>query len=72
MINHYYIVSPNGEQLWTGQDEWRAMERYRDAPLDSQFFATLWTGEDDEAHLVGQPINVTHLVNQAIVSGKGE
>jgi hypothetical protein len=72
MSNNYYIISPYGEQVWAGKDESTAIERYRDAPLDSQIFATLWTGDDDEAHLVGQPINVTHLVNQAIVSGKGE
>ena len=72
MTNNYYVITFDGEKVWTGKDESMAIERYRGAPLDSQVFVTLWTGEGDDAHLVGQAVNVTHLVNQAIVSGKGE
>lgn len=48
MINHYYIVSPNGEQVWAGRDEWRAMSKVMTKgcacdQLDDDLMAEGWT-----------------------------
>lgn len=59
---NFYQVTHKGEDLWSGGKEWEAIEEYRKAPAGSRLIVTLWDSEGDDAHLIGQQIDLTDLV----------
>lgn len=71
-INFYEIVDEQGVAIYgTGHAD-EAVKWYRNAPLGSRLIVTLWESDEEDAQLIGQGVDVTSLVNKAIVAGKGE
>ena len=59
---NFYQVTLDGVDLWSGGKEWEAVEAYRNAPTGSRFIVTLWDSEGEDAHLIGQQIDITKLI----------
>ena len=59
---NFYMVTHQGEDVWSGGSEWEAIEAYRKAPTGSKLVVTLWDSDDDDAHLIGQQIDITALI----------
>lgn len=59
---NFYQVTHEGEDLWSGGNEHEAVTAYRSAPTGSKLIVTLWDSDEDEAHLIGQQIDITKLI----------
>lgn len=59
---NFYQITLAGEDLWSGGKEWQVVEEWRKAPPNSRLVVTLWDSEGDDAHLIGQQIDITDLV----------
>lgn len=59
---NFYMVTHEGADVWNGGNEADAIAAYRQAPAGSRFIVTLWDSEGDDAHLIGQQIDLTNLV----------
>ena len=59
---NFYQVTHGGEDLWSGGNEHEAIEAYRNAPTGSRLIVTLWADEGEDAHLIGQQIDITKLI----------
>jgi hypothetical protein len=59
---NFYQVTHEGLDLWSGGSEGEAIEEYRKAPAGSRFIVTLWESEDEDAHIIGQQIDLTKLI----------
>ena len=59
---NFYQITLGGEDLWSGGKEWQVVEEWRKAPPGSRLIVTLWDSEGDDAHLIGQQIDITDLV----------
>jgi hypothetical protein len=45
---------------------------YQRSPIGSRVLVSAWDSDEEDARMVGQPIDITHIINQAIARGKGE
>lgn len=59
---NFYQITHDGVDLWSGGKEWQVVEEWRKAPPNSRLIVTLWDSEGDDAHLIGQQIDITELV----------
>lgn len=59
---NFYQITLAGEDFWSGGKEWQVVEEWRKAPPGSRLIVTLWDSEGDDAHLIGQQIDITDLV----------
>ena len=65
LINFYEIVEPRGGIRWGGGDVKSAMQWLFLAPIGSRLLVSAWDSDEEDAHLVGQSIDITELVQQA-------
>ena len=65
LILFYEIVEPNGNNTWGGADAKSAMEWLFLAPVGSRVLVSAWDSDDEDAHLVGQTIDITAIIRQA-------
>lgn len=65
LILFYEVVEPNGGGTWGGSSCIEALEWLQLAPAGSRLFISAWDSDEEDAHLVGRPIEVTDLVQQA-------
>ena len=72
LINLYEVTDAQGVAQWGGEKPHEAIEWYRRSPVGSRILVSGWDSDDEFAHLIGQPIDITHIINQAIAKGKGE
>ena len=72
LINLYEVTDTAGVAQWGGERPIDAIEWYRRAPIGSRILVSGWSSDEEDAVLIGQPIDITNIVNQAIAKGKGE
>ena len=68
LINFYEIIEPTsrGEQVrWGGGDVKSAIQWLYLAPVGSRILVSAWDSDEEDAHLVGQSIDITELVQHA-------
>jgi len=68
LINLYEVVDTDGEAIWGGENESEAVMYLRKSPVGSRMLVSGWASDEEDAHLVGQPLDVTHLVTATIAS----
>lgn len=64
LILLYEVVEKDGA-VWGGGSR-DAVTWYRYAPAGSRMIVTAWDSDEEDAHLVGRPIDITDIVSQAI------
>jgi hypothetical protein len=70
LILFYEVVEPNGGNTWGGASCIDAMRWLFLAPVGSRLLISAWDSDEEDAHLVGQTIDVTNLVNAAREVGR--
>jgi len=68
LILFYEIVEPEGrgERVrWGGGDAKSAIQWLYLAPVGSRLLVSAWDSDEEDAHLVGQTIDITELIQQA-------
>ncbi len=72
LINLYEVTDAEGIAQWGGEKPHEAVDWYTRAPIGSRVLVSAWSSDEEDAVLIGQPVDITHIINQAIVKGRGE
>jgi hypothetical protein len=70
LILFYEVVTPEGENEWGGASAEQAIQWLSLAPTGSRVLVSAWDSDEEDAHLVGQTIDVTEIIQQARKVGK--
>ena len=65
LILFYEVVEPDGGNTWGGASCVEAIQWLFLAPAGSRLLISAWDSDEEDAHLVGQSIDVTDLIQQA-------
>jgi hypothetical protein len=70
LINLYEVTDSEGVAQWGGEKPHEAVEWYTRAPIGSRLLVSAWSSDEEDAVLIGQPVDITHIINQAIARGR--
>jgi hypothetical protein len=70
LILFYEVVTPEGENEWGGANAEQAMQWLTLAPDNARLLVSAWDSDEEDAHLVGQTIDITEIVQQARKVGR--
>jgi hypothetical protein len=62
LFTFYEVVEGEGNAVWGGNDPIEAVKWLRNSPINSRLLVTGWDSEDEDARLVGQPLDITKIV----------
>jgi hypothetical protein len=62
LFTFYEVVDSQGIAEWGGNDPVEAVQWLRRSPMDSRLLVSAWDADDEEAMLVGQPMDITKIV----------
>ena len=65
LILFYEIQEPNGGNTWGGTSCIEAIQWLFLAPVGSRLLISAWDSDEEDAHLVGQTIDITDIVRAA-------
>ena len=65
LILFYEVVEPDGANTWGGASCIEAIKWLSNAPTGSRLLISAWDSDEEDAHLVGQSIDVTELIRAA-------
>jgi hypothetical protein len=70
LILFYEVVTPEGENEWGGANAEHCIQWLSLAPSGSRVLVSAWDSDEEDAHLVGQTIDVTEIIQQAREIGR--
>ena len=65
LILLYEVVDEGGNAEWGGNSERDALAWIASSPTAKRILVSGWESDDDDAHLVGQPLDITAMVREA-------
>ena len=65
LILFYEIVEPKTGIRWGGGEAKDAMQWLYLAPVGSRLLVSAWDSDEEDAHLVGQTIDITEIIQEA-------
>jgi hypothetical protein len=65
LILFYEVVEPEGENTWGGANAEHCIQWLTLAPNNSRVLVSAWDSDEEDAHLVGQTIDITEIIQQA-------
>jgi hypothetical protein len=65
LILFYEVVEAGGENTWGGADAGQAIQWLTHAPVGSRILVSAWDSDEEDAHLVGQTLDITEIVKAA-------
>lgn len=65
LVLFYEVVEPDGDNTWGGGSCIEAMQWLHLAPIGSRLLVSAWDSDEEDAHLVGQTIDITEIVRAA-------
>lgn len=65
LILLYEVVDESGNAEWGGNSEREALSWIATSPTAVRILVSGWTTDDDDAYLVGQPLDITAIVREA-------
>ena len=65
LILFYEVTTPEGENEWGGASTEGAIKWFRYAPTGSRLLVSAWDSDEEDAHLVGQTLDITERVKAA-------
>jgi hypothetical protein len=69
LIYRYEVTDPQGVAVWGGEKIEDMFDWHRRTP-DSRVFISTWESDEEDAHLVGRPIEITSIVARKVEEGK--
>jgi hypothetical protein len=70
LILLYEVVDGDGKASYGSENAYEAMYWYKTAPTGSRLLVSAWDSDEEDAHLVGQTIDITEIVQQAREIGR--
>lgn len=70
LVYLYEVTDSQGVALWGGGRLEDMFDWYRRSPEGSRVFISTWENEEEDAHLVGRPIEITSIVGIKGEAGK--
>ena len=67
LILFYEVLTPEGENEWCGASAEHAIQWLSLAPSGSRLLVSAWDSDEEDAHLVGQTLDITDIVRAAIL-----
>jgi hypothetical protein len=61
----YEVVDASGNAEWGGNSEREAIAWIAKSETATRILVSGWESEDENAHLVGQPLDITAIVKEA-------
>ena len=61
----YEVVDERGNAEWGGNSEREALAWLWESPTAKRILVSGWTTDDDDAYLVGEPLDITAIVMAA-------
>jgi hypothetical protein len=65
LILFYEVVTSEGEKEWGGANAEQCMQWLSLAPTGSRVLVSAWDSDEEDAHLVGQTLDITEIVRAA-------
>ena len=65
LILLYEVVDESGNAEWGGNSERDALAWIATSPTAKRILVSGWESDDEDAHLVGQPLDITAIVREA-------
>lgn len=65
LILLYEVVDESGNAEWGGERPEEALKWIANSPTAVRILVSGWESDEEDAHLVGQPLDVTDLVKAA-------
>jgi hypothetical protein len=65
LILLYEVVDESGNPEWGGEKAGEALQWIAHSPTAKRILVSGWDSDEEDAHLVGQPLDVTDLVKAA-------
>jgi len=65
LILFYEVVEAEGENTWGGADAGQAIQWLTHSPVGSRILVSAWDSDEEDAHLVGQTLDITEIVKAA-------
>lgn len=65
LILLYEVVDESGRAEWGGANAEQAIQWLSLAPRGSRILVSAWDSDEEDAHLVGQSIDITEIIQQA-------
>jgi len=65
LILFYEVVEAGGENTWGGADAGQAIQWLAHALAGSRLLVSAWDSDEEDAHLVGQTLDITEIVRAA-------
>lgn len=65
LILLYEVVDENGIAEWGGNNPEQCLQWLYLAPTGSRVLVSGWESDDEDAHLVGQPLDITEIIKAA-------
>ena len=66
LINLYEILEPDGITEWAGNTPYDTLLWLKLAPEGSRVLVSGWESDEEDAHIVGQPIDITDILKLAM------
>jgi len=67
LINLYEVVNSQGSAIWGGEDEEQAITWLRlHLTENARLLVSAWDSDEENAHMVGQPIDITLILGQTL------
>jgi hypothetical protein len=70
LILFYEVVEPDGANTWGGANAEQCMQWLSLAPNNSRVLVSAWDSDEEDAHLVGQTIDITEIIQRAREAGR--
>ena len=65
LILLYEVVDESGRAEWGGANAEQAIQWLSLAPREARILVSAWDSDEEDAHLVGQTIDITEIVRAA-------
>ena len=65
LILLYEVVGEDGKAEWGGNSEREALAWIASSPTATRILVSGWESDDEDAHLVGQSLDITAIVKAA-------
>lgn len=65
LILLYEVVGEDGKPEWGGERASEALEWVANSPTATRILVSGWDSDEEDAHLVGQPLDITEIVREA-------
>ena len=65
LILFYEVVEADGSNTWGGANAEQAIQWLVNSPSGSRILVSAWDSDEEDAHLVGQTLDITEIVRAA-------